>query len=66
MKEGALCGLGQLTPGPVLSALRYFEEEFKTNILGKEIALPVPVESWSGPVVPMPVRRKWMFLPLWH
>ncbi len=28
-----LCGLGQLTPGPVLSALRYFEEEFRTHIL---------------------------------
>ncbi|HVN77746.1 MAG TPA: FAD-dependent oxidoreductase [Terriglobia bacterium] len=33
MQDGALCGLGQLTPGPVLSALRYFEDEFKTHIL---------------------------------
>jgi NADH-quinone oxidoreductase subunit F len=35
MKEGSLCGLGQLTPGPVLSALRYFEDEFRTHILDK-------------------------------
>jgi NADH-quinone oxidoreductase subunit F len=32
MQEGALCGLGQLTPGPVLSALRYFEDEFRIHI----------------------------------
>jgi len=35
IKNGALCGLGQLTPGPVMSALRYFEDEFKTHIIEK-------------------------------
>lgn len=33
MQTGSLCGLGQLTPGPVMSALRYFEDEFRTHIL---------------------------------
>ena len=33
MRDGSLCGLGQLTPGPVLSALRYFEDEFRAHIL---------------------------------
>ncbi len=33
MQSGSLCGLGQLTPGPVMSALRYFEEEFRAHIL---------------------------------
>jgi NADH-quinone oxidoreductase subunit F len=33
MASGSLCGLGQLTPGPVMSALRYFEDEFRTHIL---------------------------------
>ncbi|MCL5269468.1 MAG: FAD-dependent oxidoreductase, partial [bacterium] len=35
MKSGALCGLGQLTPGPVMSALRYFEDEFLAHIVEK-------------------------------
>ncbi len=33
MAEGALCALGQLTPGPVLSTLRYFREEFLAHIV---------------------------------
>jgi len=35
MQEGALCALGQLTPGPLLSALRYFRPEFEAHILEK-------------------------------
>ena len=33
MQTGSLCGLGQLTPGPVISALMYFEDEFRAHIL---------------------------------
>jgi NADH-quinone oxidoreductase subunit F len=33
MQSGALCALGQLTPGPVLAALRYFRDEFEAHIL---------------------------------
>jgi NADH-quinone oxidoreductase subunit F len=36
MENGSLCALGQLTPGPVLSALKYFEEEFLAHILDRE------------------------------
>jgi len=32
MEAGCLCALGQLTPGPVMSALQYFEDEFKAHI----------------------------------
>lgn len=32
MQRGSLCGLGQLAPAPVLSALRHFEEEFWAHI----------------------------------
>ena len=32
MEAGALCALGQLTPGPIMSALRYFEDEFIAHI----------------------------------
>ncbi|HUL19972.1 MAG TPA: FAD-dependent oxidoreductase [Thermodesulfobacteriota bacterium] len=36
MQTGSLCALGQLTPGPVMAALQYFEPEFKAHILDKE------------------------------
>jgi NADH-quinone oxidoreductase subunit F len=32
MEGAALCALGQLTPGPVMAALRYFEHEFIAHI----------------------------------
>jgi NADH-quinone oxidoreductase subunit F len=32
MMGNSLCGLGQRTPGPVMAALRFFEEEFITHI----------------------------------
>jgi len=36
METGALCALGQLTPGPVMAALRYFEDEFIEHIVDKK------------------------------
>ena len=30
--SNSLCGLGQRTPGPVMAALRFFEEEFIAHI----------------------------------
>ncbi|MEA2007660.1 MAG: NADH-quinone oxidoreductase subunit NuoF [Chloroflexota bacterium] len=32
MREGSLCALGQLTPGPVIASLRFFREEYKAHI----------------------------------
>jgi NADH-quinone oxidoreductase subunit F len=32
MQKGSLCALGQLTPSPVLSVLRHFEDEFWAHI----------------------------------
>jgi len=32
MKEGSLCALGQLTPGPVIASLRFFREEYEAHI----------------------------------
>jgi NADH-quinone oxidoreductase subunit F len=32
MMNSSLCGLGQRTPGPVLAALRFFEDEFLSHI----------------------------------
>ncbi|MBU0516230.1 MAG: FAD-dependent oxidoreductase, partial [Proteobacteria bacterium] len=35
MKDFSLCGLGQTAPNPVLSTLRYFEDEFLAHIQDK-------------------------------
>ncbi len=32
VKDGALCGLGQTAPNPVLSAIRYFRSQFEAHI----------------------------------
>jgi NADH-quinone oxidoreductase subunit F len=36
MREGSLCALGQLTPGPVMAALRFFREEYEAHIFDKK------------------------------
>ncbi len=36
MKSSSLCALGQSAPNPVLSTLRYFENEYKAHIFDKE------------------------------
>jgi NADH-quinone oxidoreductase subunit F len=35
VKLGSLCGLGRSAPNPVLTTLRYFEDEYKAHILEK-------------------------------
>lgn len=32
IKDGALCGLGQTAPNPVLTAIRYFRDEFEAHV----------------------------------
>ncbi|MBF0552234.1 MAG: NADH-quinone oxidoreductase subunit NuoF [Deltaproteobacteria bacterium] len=36
IKEGALCGLGQTGPNPILSTLRYFRHEYEAHIFEKK------------------------------
>ena len=36
IKENSLCGLGQTAPNPVLSALRYFREEYIAHVRDKK------------------------------
>jgi bidirectional [NiFe] hydrogenase diaphorase subunit len=38
VRETSLCGLGQSAPNPVLSAVRYFSDEFKALLVGTEPA----------------------------
>lgn len=35
MLKTSLCGLGQSSPNPVLSSIRYFEEEYRDHIINK-------------------------------
>ncbi|MFC2113446.1 NADH-quinone oxidoreductase subunit NuoF [Bacteroidota bacterium] len=35
VKEGSLCGLGQTAPNPVLTTLKYFEEEYEKHVVDK-------------------------------
>ncbi|OQB26156.1 MAG: NADP-reducing hydrogenase subunit HndC [Chloroflexi bacterium ADurb.Bin180] len=35
MENNSLCALGQLTPGPIKAALRYFYDEFEAHIIDK-------------------------------
>ena len=36
MKQSSLCGLGQTAPNPILSTLRYFEDEYLAHIKDKK------------------------------
>ena len=36
IKDGALCGLGQTAPNPVLTTIRYFREEYEAHIYDKK------------------------------
>ena len=36
IKDGALCGLGQTAPNPVLTTLRYFRNEYEDHIYNKK------------------------------
>ena len=36
VKDGALCGLGQTAPNPVLTTIRYFRDEYVSHIVDKK------------------------------
>ena len=36
VKDSTMCGLGQSCPNPVLSTIRYFEDEYRAHIMDKE------------------------------
>ncbi|MFH0825864.1 MAG: NADH-ubiquinone oxidoreductase-F iron-sulfur binding region domain-containing protein [Pseudomonadota bacterium] len=44
VKAGSLCGLGQTSPNPVLSTIRYFRDEYEAHILKKECPARVCVD----------------------
>ena len=52
MKSSSLCALGQSAPNPVLSALRYFEDEYRTHIVDKKCTAGVCKALLSYYIVP--------------
>lgn len=36
IKKGALCGLGQTAPNPVLSTMKYFRDEYEAHVVDKK------------------------------
>ena len=55
MADSSLCALGQLTPSPTLSSLRYFRDEFIAHIVDKKCTAGA-ARSWSTPDAPTPAR----------
>jgi NADH-quinone oxidoreductase subunit F len=49
VKSASLCGLGQTTPNPVLTTLKYFKQEYEAHILQKKCPALVCQEIVSSP-----------------
>lgn len=49
IKKTAMCGLGQTAPNPVLSAIRYFREEFEEHIKNKYCRAGVCADLFISP-----------------
>ena len=62
MSRASLCALGQLTPGPIFTTLRYFKEEYLAHILDKrcpagscEVLAPSPCRNACPAEVNVPI-----------
>ncbi|RJX28033.1 MAG: NADH-quinone oxidoreductase subunit NuoF [Dethiobacter sp.] len=52
VKEGALCGLGQTAPNPVLTTLNYFREEYVSHIMDRKCPAKVCYELLTYTIDP--------------
>jgi len=53
VKDGSLCGLGQTAPNPVLTALKYFREEFEAHVVDKRCPATVCRDLVEYRVIPV-------------
>jgi NADH-quinone oxidoreductase subunit F len=51
MNDASICALGQLTPGPVMAALRYFRDEFVAHIVDKKCPAGICKDLVRAPCV---------------
>lgn len=56
VKDGALCGLGQTAPNPVLTTIKYFEDEYKAHIFEHRCAAKECTELLEYEIVPEKCR----------
>ncbi len=52
LKEGALCGLGRMSPNPVLTTIRYFRAEYEAHVLEKRCPARVCKELTAYYILP--------------
>jgi NADH-quinone oxidoreductase subunit F len=52
IKDGALCGLGQTAPNPVLTTIRYFRDEYESHIKDKRCPAGECVQLRKFAIVP--------------
>ena len=57
IKSGSLCGLGRTAPNPVLTAIRYFRDEFEAHILEKRCPALVCKELIAYYILPEKCER---------
>jgi len=53
VKNGSLCGLGQTAPNPVLTAIKYFKEEFEIHLINKQCPATVCRDLVEYRVIPV-------------
>jgi len=52
LKKGALCGLGRMSPNPVLTTIRYFRAEYEAHVLEKRCPARVCKELTAYYILP--------------
>lgn len=52
IKRGALCGLGQTAPNPVLSTMKYFKDEYIAHVVDKKCPAGVCVSMLRYMIIP--------------
>ena len=57
LKDGSLCALGQTSPNPVLSTLRYFRNEYESHVLDKKCACGVCKGLLTYSIIPDLCRK---------
>ncbi len=57
IRNGSLCGLGRSAPNPIVTSIRYFQDEFKAHILEKRCPARVCKELIAYYVLPDKCQR---------
>ena len=64
--SSSLCGLGQRTPGPVMSVLRFFEAGSSRPHRRTSSVRPASARHWCAPNASTPAPPAWTRPPIWR